>query len=178
MRKLLTLGPLLLLAGGLLFLRPLLLGGDVSYVIVTGVSMRPTLWQGDLALARRAANYELGDVVAYHSPEGPLVIHRIIGREGDAFTFQGDNNDFVDPWTATPEQIAGKAWVAIPRLGALFSYLQNPVRLAAAVGAFFLYISLAGLFLARPLGSRKRRRRLRDRALQRRRGRLTSWLSS
>ena len=177
MRKLLTLVPLLLLLGGFAFLRPPLLGGATSYVIVTGVSMQPTLWTGDLVLARRAGSYVLGDVVAYHPPDTDgLVIHRIVGREGDAFLFQGDNNDWVDPWTATPDRIAGKGWVVIPRLGALFAYLQAPVRMAAAVGALFLYVSLAGLVLAPRWGSRERRRQLRERTA-RHRGGLALWPS-
>ena len=177
MRKLVTLAPLLLLLGGFAFLRPPLLGGATSYVIVTGVSMQPTLRTGDLVLARRAAGYNLGDVVAYHPPDAAgLIIHRIVGREGDAFRFQGDNNDWIDPWTATPEQIAGKGWVVIPRLGALFAYLQAPARMAAAVGALFLYVSLAGLVLAPRWGSRERRRQLRMRTA-RHRGGLALWPS-
>ncbi|MCH8297986.1 MAG: hypothetical protein IH873_07960, partial [Chloroflexi bacterium] len=66
----------------------------------------------------------------------------------------------------------------VPRLGAVFGYLQSPVRLAVAVGLFFGYISLAGAFLAKSGGgSRERRRRLRERRMQRRGG-LASWRSA
>ena len=177
MHKLLTLAPLLLLLGGFLFLRPPLLGGATSYVIVSGRSMQPTLETGDLVLARTSPSYVVGDVVAYHPPgEEGLVIHRIVGREGEDFTFQGDNNDWVVPWTAPPDQIAGKGWVVIPRLGALFAYLQSPARMAAVVGALFLYVSLVGWALAPRWGSRERRRQLRMRTA-RRRGGLALWPS-
>lgn len=177
MARLMTLAPLLLLLGGLLFLRPPLLGGATSYVIVSGRSMQPTLWGGDLVLARKARSYAVGDVVAYHPPDAAgLVIHRIIGREGEGFTFQGDNNDWVDPWTAPPDQIAGKGWLVIPRVGAVFAYLQAPARMAAVVGALFLYVSLAGWALAPRWGARERRRQLRMRTA-RHRGGLALWPS-
>ena len=177
MKKLMTLAPLLLLLGVLALLRPPLLGGATSYVIVTGRSMQPTLWTGDLVLARRASSYAVGDVVAYHPPDvAGLVIHRIVGRVGEDFTFQGDNNDWVDPWTAPPDRIAGKGWVVIPRLGALFAYLQSPARLAAVVGALFLYTTMVGWALAPRWGSRERRRQLRMR-MARHRGGLALWPS-
>ena len=175
MRKLVTLASLLLLLGGLFYLRPPFLGGSVTYVMVSGVSMLPTLEEGDLVVATKPGSYAVGDVVAYQSPGGPLVIHRILGRDGDAFTFQGDNNDFVDPWIVGPDEIAGKAILFAPGLGALFSFLRSPLRIAIVVGVLSLYISLAGLFLSyRPWGSRERRSRQRMRISKRRQG-LALW---
>ena len=166
MSNVVTLASLLLLLGGFLYFRPPLLGGDTTYVMVSGISMEPAMHTGDLALAWRQDSYTVGDVVAFRVEEGGLVIHRIIGGSGESgYLVQGDNNDWVDQWRPTADQVAGKALVFIPRLGALFSYLQSPLRLAIVVGVIFLYISLAGLFLAyRPWGSRERRSQRRHRA--------------
>ena len=82
----------------------------------------------------------------------------------------GDNNNFVDPWTATSEQITGKQLVAIPRVGAYFSSLKTPWLMAAVVGFMFYYMSVSGWILAGPLGAREKRRIRRMRASRRSRG--------
>jgi signal peptidase len=175
------LGSVVLLTAWFFLLRPAFLGGPVSYVMVSGISMEPTMYTGDLALARRQAGYQVGDVVAYRveTEQGTgLVIHRIVGGSAqDGFIMQGDNNDFRDSWRPTPDQVAGKALVNIPRVGSVFSYLQNPVRMAAAVGAISLYISGAGWFLAQGSGSSRGRRRQRRERIAQRRGGLAAWLS-
>ena len=140
------------------------------------------MYTGDLALAWRQDGYGVGDVVAFRAEQGErsgMVIHRVIGGDGeDGYRMQGDNNRSVDPWQPTQEQVLGKALFFVPRLGALFGYLQDPLHIAVAVGLFFGYISLAGAFLAKSgRGSRERRRRLRERRMQRRGG-LASWLSA
>ena len=67
-------------------------GGGTSYVTTFGASMEPMFRAGDLAVVRSAAGYDVGDVVAYQSPTlRRIVLHRIVGRQGDRFTFQGDN---------------------------------------------------------------------------------------
>ncbi len=63
---------------------PANLGGQVSYVLVNGISMEPGFHTGDLAIMRLATNYQVGDIVAYADAQmNANVIHRIIGIEGD-----------------------------------------------------------------------------------------------
>ena len=72
---------------------PLKLGGRVSYVMVNGISMEPGFHTGDPAIMRQAANYQVGDIVAYADAQMHAnVIHRIIGVEEDQFVLKGDNN--------------------------------------------------------------------------------------
>lgn len=137
--------------------------------------MLPTLHEGDLVIVRKSRNYAVGDVVAYPTPRGPLVIHRILGQNGTEFTFQGDNNNFIDPWTATAEQITGKQLLAVPGAGAYFSRLKTPWVLSAVVGSVFFYMSLSGYLLAGTLGTREKRLNRRMRA-SRRGQNLTRWL--
>ena len=166
----------MLVALGLWFalLRPAYLGGAATYIMVGGISMEPTMYTGDLALVRSRDSYAVGDIVAFGVENG-IVIHHIVGGAAEAgFITQGDNNSNIDPWRPTSENIVGRAWLYVPRLGFLFSYLQNPLSMALAVGAISLYLSLAGLLLAGKPGSRQKRRRLRNRALWRSR-RMAWW---
>ena len=165
------LGLAMLVALGLWFaqLRPAYLGGPANYIMVSGISMEPTMYTGDLALVKTQDAYMVGDIVAYSVEDG-IVIHRIIGGTAEAgFIMRGDNNDNIDPWRPQPESIVGQAWIYIPWMGRLVSALQSPAVMGVAVGGLFLYLSLAGMLLSGKTGSRGRRDRLRARVLQRRR---------
>ena len=80
----------------------------VSYVIVNGISMEPAYHLGDLTIMRKAAAYQVGDVVTYHDAEmNAYVIHRIIGVDQDQYVLQGDNNSWIDAYRPTkPRQHA------------------------------------------------------------------------
>src|SRR4051794_37618434 len=94
------------------FFAPSWLGGPTSYVITEGVSMQPRFHTGALAVVHAAADYRVGDIVAYHSHElHTIVLHRIVGRDGDRYVFKGDNNSFRDPEHPTRSQLVGKLWL-------------------------------------------------------------------
>ena len=64
---------------------------------------------GDLAIVRPAANYRVGEIVAYWSTLlHTVVLHRIIARHGDLYVFKGDNNHFIDPRDPTRSELLGK----------------------------------------------------------------------
>ncbi len=142
MRKavpLLVLGALAL--GWFMFLRPVALGGPATYVVVSGESMEPTLYDGDLVVLRDRPAYEVGDIVTFPVPEGEpgagsLVIHRIVGEGADGFVMQGDNKDRVDDWTPGTEEVLGEEWATAPNVGSMIAALRSPPLLAAIVGGF------------------------------------------
>ena len=108
---------------------PVALGGATSYVIVTGHSMEPTLHPGDVAVLR-TGDYEVGDVVSYRPfPDvSAQVIHRIIGfRDDGTVILQGDNNEFVDPYSPEPADVAGKMVFSVPAIGKLVWVLGTPL---------------------------------------------------
>lgn len=110
---------------------PVSLGGTTSYVIVNGISMEPGFHLGDLTIIRKAADYQIGDVVTYQDARmNAYVIHRVIGIQGDRFVLKGDNNSWVDVYYPTREEIIGKLWFHIPKLGKLFKWLRVPLHLA------------------------------------------------
>jgi signal peptidase len=56
------------------------------------------------------------------------VIHRVIdGNAEDGWVVQGDNNDFLDPWEPSGDQILGHAVLHIPQLGKLAGILLSPL---------------------------------------------------
>ena len=114
---------------------PASLGGKVSYVIVNGISMEPGYHLGDLTIMRKAATYQVGDVVTYRDTEmQAYVIHRIIGVDQDHFILKGDNNSWIDAYRPTYEEIIGKLWIFIPKLGKTFGWLRAPLNMALATG--------------------------------------------
>ncbi|MEO8357654.1 MAG: signal peptidase I [Chloroflexota bacterium] len=116
-------------------LAPTQLGGQVMYVIVDGNSMESKFHLGDLILIRGAAVYQSGDAVTYRNAEiGRFVFHRIIDLNLDRFVLKGDNNSWSDSYQPTREEIVGKLWVHIPKLGKAVEWLRLPVNLAIAVG--------------------------------------------
>jgi signal peptidase I len=135
------------LAGWFFLLGPQLVGGPAAYLVVSGISMQPTLHAGDLVIARHARRYRVGDVIAYRVPEhelgaGTLIIHRIVrGSARTGFVTKGDNRARADPWRPTPPRIVGKTWVEVPRLGLVLALIRVRSLIAAiAALAGFLYL--------------------------------------
>ena len=108
-------------------------------VILTG-SMEPTLSVNDLVLVRAADSYQLDDIVVYQSGSD-LIIHRIVGIEGDAYITQGDANNAPDEPLAL-SAIKGKAVASVPYLGFLVRLLQTTL-------GKLVIIVLAALLLGR-----------------------------
>ncbi|MCC7365408.1 MAG: signal peptidase I [Dehalococcoidia bacterium] len=135
---------------------PAQLGGPTSYIIVNGNSMEPGMERGDLALVRRAASYETGDVVTYRHPSVGPVIHRVIGTEGARLVLQGDNNDFVDGYRPAADEVIGELWFHVPRVGSWLARLHGPLSAAALLALAFggLAVGTGGVRRARRHGRR------------------------
>ncbi|AFZ70937.1 signal peptidase I [Caldisphaera lagunensis DSM 15908] len=73
-----------------------------SLVIVDGISMKPTLHTGDIAILYKEPyqDIKIGNIVVYNY-DGILIIHRVIGiyyHNGvECFITKGDNNPVPDP---------------------------------------------------------------------------------
>ena len=158
MKHLRRLGPLLalgLFVAWLLLLRPVGLGGPATYIMVSGHSMEPTLWTGDLVVLKKQDSYAKGEVITYEVPEGDvgagtLVIHRIIGGDENGFVTQGDNRDEADDWRPTVDDVRGELLFTIPDAGKVLGSLRQPTTAAALAGGATVFLML--------LGSPKRRK--------------------
>src|SRR5688572_2549198 len=130
LRTLTYVGGAVLVAAWAFLLRPPFLGGPASYVIVSGHSMEPTLYTGDLVIVHERDEYVVDDMVAFEIEGGSQVIHRIVGGSAsEGFVLQGDNNDWQDQWRPTPDQILGSEWVHVEGAGNWLSWLQRPMNL-------------------------------------------------
>jgi signal peptidase I len=131
-------------AAWFLLFRPSFLGGGVTYVMVEGASMEPTLSTGDLAIVREQDSYGVGDIVAFHA-EGGIVIHRIIrGSAEEGYIVQGDNKERPDLWRPTSEDILGRMWFSTPWGGRVLAFLRQPLILGSVVGGLGMLSVLSG----------------------------------
>jgi len=152
MTHLRRLGPLLVLAAlvaWLLLLRPTGLGGPATYIVVSGKSMEPTLWDGDLVVLKKQDSYTTGDVVTYEVPgDGPgagtLVIHRITGGDSNGYITQGDNRDKVDDWRPTADDVRGELSFTVPRAGRALGSIREPATAASLAGGLTVFLVLLG----------------------------------
>lgn len=150
-RRLLGVASTVLTVGVLTFwffaLRPISLGGTANYTVIHGNSMWPLYHDGDLIITHQQSAYHVGDVVAYHVPQGEVgagdvVIHRIVGGSTAAgLNLLGDNNPHVDPWHPKMTNIVGSTWVQIGRAGRVLVLLHQPLALAivATVPAMVMF---------------------------------------
>jgi signal peptidase I len=125
------------------YFAPTTIGGQSRYVVTSGISMEPRFHTGDLAIVRPAANYRVGEIVAYWSTLlHTVVLHRIIAKDGNSYEFKGDNNHFIDPVRPTRSELLGKLWIHVPHLGRVLEMLHTKVAaalLCAVVGLLILF---------------------------------------
>ena len=91
---------------------------------------------GDLAVVWPSPHYEPGDVVAYRIPDdhagaGTVVIHRIVEESNGVYVLQGDNNDQLDRWTPTGDDVIGRRIVLVPKVGRVVVLARQPAVLAS-----------------------------------------------
>ena len=136
-------------------LRPAIIGGPATYLLVAGRSMEPTIHAGSLAIAFRQPMYGVGDVVVYRIPDGnPAagrnVIHRIVGGSAErGFVMQGDNADGSDLWRPRQADILGRAQIVVSGAMPVLLFARSPIVAASAAAAFAVYL-LLGLWPPRP----------------------------
>ncbi len=139
---LLTLSSLFLLFIFWIALAPTQLGGWVTYAMVDGNSMEPGFHYGDLVLVRAESTYGVGDAVVYRNAEMKgFVFHRIVKTDLDHFILQGDNNSWLDSYHPVQDEIVGKLWVHLPKLGKGIQWARVPINMSLTVGL------LGGVFM-------------------------------
>jgi signal peptidase I len=131
------------------FLRPVALGGNAGYVLVSGESMEPRYHTGDMVMVLHRSNYRVGDVIAYRVPKGDAmvglqVIHRIVGGNAKkGFVVRGDNRTAPDVWRPKQGDIVGSQVVRIPNAVTVLGYLRSPLLLAL-LAASFVFVRVLG----------------------------------
>ncbi|ANH39211.1 Signal peptidase I W [Nocardioides dokdonensis FR1436] len=110
--------------------------GYRTATMLTG-SMEPGIMVGDVVVTapRPAEDVVVGDVITYHIPieDQRVETHRVVeverGKDGSiAVRTKGDNNDGVDPWTATLDgDTVWEVQAVIPKVGTAIRALRTPV---------------------------------------------------
>ncbi len=124
---------------------------------VTGVSMLPTLEEGDLVVIEQTtmASVNVGDIIVYGPPcsaSGFSVIHRVVGSTDGGFVTKGDNNpgtDLTESIAVSPITqgcIEGKVVFVVPYVERLASLPDglNYVLAALIILAVILYELFGG----------------------------------
>jgi len=78
-----------------------------------GPSMNPTLKPGDQLWITpyKGQKVQLGDVIVFISPgDGSRVAHRVVSSNPFGIRTQGDNNNRVDPWLLSHDEILGRVF--------------------------------------------------------------------
>lgn len=148
--------PTLALVGAALiaawFVWPTSLGGCTTLTIVSGHSMEPTYYTGDLVVAR-CGDPVVGDVIVYQPEDvgGARVIHRIIGGDTvSGWQMKGDNNSFLDPWTPSGNDVLGVGGLHVSGVGRVAMLVLSPILWVSLV------ILAAGLLMWPAAGPRHR----------------------
>ncbi len=140
------------------YFAPVQLGGSTTYVVTHGTSMEPRFHTGDLAIVRSQSDYHVGEVVAYQNGQlHTIVLHRIVGREGDRYLFKGDNNNFVDPEHPVASQLIGALWIHIPGVGLRLQSIRSPLVMGLLLFVGMLLLTSGAFARTRGRGDRQRR---------------------
>ncbi len=105
---------------------------------VQGISMQPTIVDGDLAVVQpvNISTVHVGDIVVYR--DGPIdVIHRVVKIEGTGsnivLTVKGDNNGYPDPAAVTSSLLVGRVEMVVLYLGTFVTQPFNYILAALLI---------------------------------------------
>ena len=133
-----------------------IMGTPSPLVVVTSDSMSDTLERGHLLVlqSRAADDIHVGDIIVYNADwhtEAP-VVHRVIQIDyvdGEyRYYTKGDNNPQPDPYYRLYEDIVGVVVYAIPWIGNITLFLQQPGVLPV-VALFLIILIIAPEFLSK-----------------------------
>lgn len=128
-----------LVAPFIVYAVPSLVGGDASYVVLTG-SMEPAISPNDAVVVGDVATADIavGDVITYTRAglEVP-VTHRVVDvveiESGTAFRTMGDANEDPDLQLVPADNVAGEVVLVVPYIGYVVEFVGTPVGFAALV---------------------------------------------
>ena len=130
-----------------------------TIMVITTTSMLPVLNPNDMIIVESVSIDEIkeGDIIAFdsHMKMG-IVAHRVIEvYEEDEQTVvdtKGDNNEKLDPWYVTDDDLIGKVKNIIPMFGIV---LVGPVRFALVAVIIISAVSLMKDYLTENKSKKK-----------------------
>jgi signal peptidase I len=134
------------------------IAGTSSYplTVVEGISMYPTLQNGDLVYYSSAGTGSIanGTIIVFNQDNSgnalltsitqPVVIHRIIDESIHAdgyiyYTTKGDNNQVRDASPVRADHVLGVERVVVPKIGYAFLFIKSPQGLIAIIGFVVIF---------------------------------------
>jgi signal peptidase I len=129
--------------------------GALKFSVVSGSSMLPTHKKGDLVVVANLPPYRVGTVAAYRDQStGQDILHRVVEVTPSGFLMRGDNNESVDPYVPTVNDMYGREVVRVAGVGTV---VVHPLFLPSLSVSAVLVVA-AGVVVA---SRRKRARRAR-----------------
>ena len=80
--------------------------GNEGIIPIKGISMEPTLYEGDVLVVKTFSSYSVGDIIVFKYFSEGILVHRIIDIEGSVFFCKGDNAKRIE--IIMKRQIIGK----------------------------------------------------------------------
>ena len=127
---------------GAIFSLRIILAVDSPIVVVEGISMIPTYYDGDLLVIKGVTDKgtieAFRDIVVFHSPAdwNTLIVHRVISCSftNDIWYFRtkGDNNSIPDG-IISENNIVGVVIWRIPTIGGIILFTQSPIGRAILI---------------------------------------------
>lgn len=110
----------------------------VGFAVVLSGSMEPEMSTGDLIVVCEDNDYKVSDVVVYQNGYS-LIVHRIVGIDGDEVVTKGDANNINDAAISVSD-IKGKVVMTIPYLGKVMTLIKSPIATVLIVLAAIVLI--------------------------------------
>lgn len=104
-------------------------------------SMEPAFSKGDMIFVKEIDEIAIGDIVVYQSGHD-LIVHRVVGLDGDQVTTQGDANNVPDaPFDKS--DVIGVVIGWLPGGGVVVNILKTPMTTILIMIVAFLLIELS-----------------------------------
>lgn len=115
-----------------IFIVPQLVGASHSYVVLSA-SMSPTIHAGDVVIVNDAPTEQIqaGDIVTFEQPQQTesgveFVTHRVVEvverDDGRYVRTKGDANEEPDQALVPMENVVGRVWFTIPKIGYVIQF--------------------------------------------------------
>ncbi len=106
-------------------------------------SMEPEISKGDLLIIREVDELNENDIVVFED-KSALVVHRIIGMQGDKIITKGDANNVADE-PIEKSLVRGEVLFWIPFVGTMIDFLKTPIGIILVIGLAILLLELPRL---------------------------------
>lgn len=99
----------------------------IQPLCVTSGSMEPDIKEGDMAYICqcRAEDIVSGDVIAFETGNGQLVLHRVVDKTEEGIITKGDANDHDDFTPVKIQNVKGKLMLILPEMGILYQKVSS-----------------------------------------------------